>query len=92
MAKEVIKKNGSREAFDSAKIMKSIELSAREAGLDEAKAQGLVQQIGDAAVRFAEGKEVISTSAIQEKILGDLDNAEPSVSAAWRRYDAAKNK
>lgn len=92
MIKEVIKKDGSREAFNASKIMKSIELSAREAGLDEGKTQTLVKEVGGSVIQFADTKEVMSTSALKYKIMSELDKREPSVSAAWRRFDAAKGK
>ena len=92
MIKEVINKDGSREPFDPSKIMKSIELSAREAGLDEGKVQALVKEVGGAAIQFADTKEAIPTSTLKYKIMGDLDKREPAVSAAWRRFDAAKGK
>lgn len=92
MVKEVVKRDGSREPFDPTKIMKSIELAAREAGLDDGKIQALVKEVGGSAIQFAGTKEVISTSALKYKIMSDLDKRESSVSAAWRRFDAAKKK
>ncbi len=92
MVKEVIKGDGSREPFDAGKIMRSIETAAREAGLDEIRIQELVKQAGGAAMQLADVKETISTAALKDKILNELDKLEPAVSGAWRRYDESKNK
>lgn len=87
MAKFVIKKDGSKQPFDAEKIKKVIQLAAAEAGLEEAKINEVVNQVAGSAISLADTKEEIATSEIREKILGDLDQLDPSVSAAWRKYD-----
>ena len=42
------------------------------------------------AVAEEREREEIATSEIKEKILSELDRIEPSVSAAWRKYDEEK--
>lgn len=90
MAKFVIKKDGSKQPFDAEKIKRAIQLAAAEAGLEEAKVNEVVNQVAGPAIALADTKEEIATSEIREKILGDLDQLEPSVSAAWRKYDQEK--
>ena len=90
MAKEVIKKDGSKQPFDSEKIKKSISLAATQAGLSEEKKNEVVEQVSAAAIQMADAKEEIATSEIKEKVLSELDRVEPSVSAAWRQYDQEK--
>ena len=38
-------------------------------------------------IQLADTKEEIATSELRKKILSELDSVEPSVSAAWRKYD-----
>lgn len=90
MAKFVIKRDGSKQPFDAEKIKRSISLATVEAGLEEQRKNEVVEQVFAAAVALTEAKEEIATSEIREKILGDLDQLEPSVSAAWRKYDQEK--
>ncbi len=92
MANFVIKKDGSKEPFDEGKIKKSIELTAKQAGLPEDRVNELVEQVSRAALQVAEGKEEIATAELREKILSELDNLEPSVSEGWRKYDQEKGK
>ena len=90
MASEVIKKDATREPFDPEKIRKSIAVASQQANLSEERKNELVGQVATAAIQMAEGKEEIATSEIREKILSELDRLEPSVSAAWRKYEQEK--
>jgi len=87
MAKEVIKKDGTKEPFDPEKIRNSIAVAAEQAGLLEERKNEVVEQVATAVIQMAEEKEEIATLELREKILLDLDRIEPSVSAAWRKYD-----
>lgn len=90
MANFVIKKDGSEELFDAAKIRNSITMAAQRANLSEERTSDVVEQVSRAAMQLAESKEKIATSEIRAKILSELDVVEPSVSEAWRRYDEIK--
>ena len=90
MAKEVTKKDGTKEPFDAGKIRKAIAAAAQEAALSEERKNKVVEQVAAAVIKTAEGKEEIATSEIKENILKELDALEPSVSAAWRKYDQEK--
>ncbi|MFH1894617.1 MAG: ATP cone domain-containing protein [Patescibacteria group bacterium] len=87
MAKEVIKKDGTREPFAAEKIMDSISAAATEANLSEEMKNEAVKDVSSIVIQFAESKETITTGEIKEKILAELDKSEPSVSAAWRAYE-----
>lgn len=87
MASNVVKKDGTKEPFNPEKIRKAIGAAAEQAGLSEEKKNEVVEQVATAAIQVAEEKEEIATSELREKILSDLDRIEPSVSAAWRKYD-----
>lgn len=89
MAKEVIKKDGSKEPFDGEKIKRSIEGAAKAANLPPERITEIVERVSRAAIGFAETKEEISSSEIAEKILSELDVMEPSVAQAWRDFKSA---
>lgn len=90
MADYVIKKDGTKESFDSEKIKRSIMAATQEADIAEERQSEIVEQVTATAIAMAEGKEEIATSEIKEKILSELDKMEPSVSAAWRNYEKQK--
>ncbi len=90
MAKFVIKKDGTKEPFDAEKIKKSITAAASGVGLSEEQVNKVVEQVFGAATKLADEKEEIATAEIKEKILGELDVLEPSVSEAWRKHDQEK--
>jgi len=90
MAKEVIKRDGTREPFNGDKIRSAIAAAARMAGLTEDKKNELAEQVASVAIELADTKEVIATTEIEEKVLSELDRIEPAVSAAWRKYKLEK--
>ncbi len=87
MAKEVIKKDGTKEPFDAGKIKNAITMAADEAGIPEEKKREVVERVTASVVQMADAKEEIATSEIKEKVLSELDIVEPSVSTAWRKYE-----
>ena len=86
MAKEVIKKDGTKEPFDAEKIRKAIAAAAGQADLSEERKNEVVEQVANTVIQMADAKEEIATSEIKEKVLSELDSLEPSVSEAWRKY------
>lgn len=92
MAAQVIKRDGSKEAFDEQKIRGSIEKAARGAGLADDRIAALVGQVAGVALQLAAGKEEIATTEIRDAILAELDKVEPAASASWRKYDAEQGK
>lgn len=90
MAREVIKKDGTKEPFDAEKLRRSIAVAVQQANLSEERKNEIVEQVAAAAIQLAATKEQIPTSELKAKILSDLDQIEPSVSAAWRKYDQEK--
>jgi len=87
MAKEVIKKDGTKEPFDAEKIKNSIRAAAQRTDLTEERKNEIVEQVAAKVIQMAEAKEEIATSEIREKILSELDSLEPSVSAAWKKHE-----
>jgi len=90
MAKEVIKKDGTKEPFNPEKIKNAIRATAVRTELSEERQNELVEKVTATVIQMAEGKEEIATSELREKILSELDSVEPSVSAAWRKYEQEK--
>ncbi|MDI6820805.1 MAG: ATP cone domain-containing protein [Patescibacteria group bacterium] len=86
MAKEVIKKDGTKEPFDAEKIKNSIAAAAQGTDLSEERKNEVVEQVTATVIQMAEMKEEIETLEIKENILEKLDALEPSVSAAWRKH------
>ena len=87
MALNVIKKDGTKEPFNPEKIKNSIAAAAQRTDLPEERKNEVIEQVANAAIQMAGEKEEIATSEIKEKILSDLDQIEPKVSEAWRKYD-----
>lgn len=92
MAQQVIKRDGTKQAFDESKLRKSIEMAAREAGLADDRVNAVVGQVAGAALQMATGKEEIATSELRTFILGRLDEVEPAAAAAWRKHDEGRGK
>ena len=90
MAKEVIKKDGTKQPFAPEKIRNSIMAAARTTDLSEERKNEVAEQVAAVVIQMAEGKEEITTSEIKEKILSELDSVEPAISEDWRKYDQEK--
>ena len=90
MTAQVIKKDGTKQPFDAEKIKNAISMAAEQAGLSEERKNEVVEQVSAQALQMAEGKEEVTTSEIRDKVLEDLDQAEPSVAEAWRKHDQEK--
>lgn len=92
MAKFVIKRDGIKEPFDAEKIKRSIVANAQDANLSEKRINELAKQVSEAVIQLTKEKEEITTTEIKEKILIELDTAEPSVSEAWRKFEEERRK
>jgi transcriptional regulator NrdR family protein len=92
MANQVVKADGAREPFNEGKIKNSIELACGDAGIGGDKMAEIVNGVLPAVLEVAAAKDEIATAEIKAAILKELDGLEPSVSAAWRKYDEGKGK
>lgn len=90
MATQVIKKDGSKRPFDATKIKMAIEGAAKEAGLPDDKASQVASEVLNIILEKTGSQEEIATSEIGAIILSELDRIEPSVSQAWKTYEASK--
>jgi len=91
MANFVVKKDGAKQPFDSEKIKNAVAAACQGAAVPEQRKNEIVEQVADAVIQMAGDKEEMLSSEIKENILNQLDTVEPSVSAAWRKYDQEKN-
>lgn len=90
MANFVIKKDGTRVAFDASKIKNGVVAAAAEAGLEDDKASSIAEEILNSVNSSFEGQEEVATSEIRDKILSELDVSAPTVAEAWRKYEESK--
>lgn len=87
MAKQVIKRDGSKEPFDAGKIKGAVESAVGRAGLAPERAAEVIKQVLDVVMRFAGETEEVLTFDLRTKILAELDKLEPSAAESWRKYD-----
>ena len=92
MANQVIKRDGTKEAFDENKVRKSIEAAGTDANLSADRASAIVNQVAGAVLGFAAPKEEIATSELAAFILAQLDQVEPAAAVVWRKHNAEKGK
>lgn len=90
MANFVIKRDGTKEPFDAEKVRKSIAAAVQRTELSEERGNEVVEQVSDAVLQVAAGKEEIPTTELREKILSELNTIEPSVSEAWKQHEQEK--
>ncbi|KKQ97587.1 MAG: hypothetical protein UT22_C0009G0008 [Parcubacteria group bacterium GW2011_GWC2_39_11] len=84
---EVIKKDGTREPFDTGKIKSAILAAGQRTDLSEERKNEVAEQVVAAITAMADGKDEIASSEIKEKILSELDGNEPIISEEWRKYE-----
>lgn len=90
MANFVIKRDGTRIAFDPEKIKVGLVGAAQEAGLSADAANDLAMEVMSSVDSAFEGKEDVPTQEIRDKIISGLDDSQPSVADAWRKYEEGK--
>jgi len=83
----IIKRNGSREKFDPAKLRRAIAAASNEADIPVDRCVALVDEVTNDIAREVEAKEEIRAVELREIILARLDRAEPRVACSWRDYD-----
>ena len=90
MTNFVIKKSGEREPFDPMKIENSIRAAATDAGLPIERIDELVNRVAKIIIDAVVDKNEVATLEIKEMILAELDEIEPAVAEAWRKFDELK--
>jgi transcriptional regulator NrdR family protein len=83
----VIKRNGKMQSFEAEKVRNSIRKAAIGAGLSPDKKKKMIEGVAKKATEMVEQKGQMETSALRDKILNELDQTEPKVAEAWRKFD-----
>ncbi len=92
MANFVVKKDGTKVAFDINKIKNAIAKAAQSTDLDQAAQEKVREWVANNVAGALASREEVSTIEIRDMVLAELDKMEPKVSAAWRAYDSQKAK
>lgn len=87
MALAVIKRSGAKEYFDPDKMKKSIENASESVKLSKERKEKLIERVYKPVLEEIKDKEEVETKEIRDRILQKLDELEPKVAKAWRRYE-----
>ena len=87
MATHVIKKDGRRQAFSLAKLKRSVERSAKDAGLSAAKIKELLKNVVMPLAKLLKSKRAVKASALRKALLGRLERKAKSAARAWRSFE-----
>jgi transcriptional regulator NrdR family protein len=88
MVISVIKSDGNVEDFNIAKLKKSIENAALDAGYEEDKVFQIVEDVSQYVLESINDLERVDTKSIRDLILNKLDQDYPNIAKAWRDYDS----
>ncbi len=88
MPVNVIKRDGSKEPFDIEKVQTVVRKAAEEVGIADDRIEEILMETSEAATATTQNTNEVATSTIRDEVLATLDALEPSVSEAWRKYDA----
>lgn len=83
----VRKRSGDKEPFDVEKLRRSIQKAAIDAGYTLNDVSNDVDKITTKIVDMANQKIEINSDAIRDHVLMELDESNPSLAQAWRRFD-----
>lgn len=84
---EVRKRSGNKETFDADKIRRSIQKAGIDAGYTVEDIATVVDSVTDSIVEMAQEKNELSTDAIRDNVLNELDKAQSEVAESWRKFD-----
>lgn len=83
----VRKRSGDKEPFDMVKLKRSIQKAGIDAGYTLDDIADDVDEITSKIVEIAGQKIEINSDAIRDHILKELDESNPSIAQAWKRFD-----
>ena len=87
----VIKRDGKRQKFSPAKIKRSIEKTAKDAGVSAAKRKELLKEVALPIIKLYKHKRVKSVD-LRKVILRRLSTRSKSTVAEWKRYEKKKRR
>lgn len=92
MVSHVLKRNGSRQAFNAGKLKRAVERAAKDAKLGMAKRKELLKEVVDPLANLVKKKRLVRASALRKALLGRLERRAKSAAAAWRSFDRKHKK
>lgn len=84
----VRKSSGDKEQFNEVKLRRSIQKAGIDAGYTLDEISDDVEDILTKIVDMARQKNEINSEAIRDYVLVDLDELNPLVAQAWRKFDS----
>ena len=85
---DIVKKSGSKEPFDRAKIKRSIEKATIDANYSLEEIKTLTEEIvADITEKYKKVEE-LNTNAIRTIIFKKLNDNESSIVESWKKFDA----
>lgn len=84
---KVVKRDGSKQILDLAKIDASIKKAAIDGGINIEDEKHLIESVKDTVAHMLSKKDNVETSAIRSMILNELDERNKRASRAWRDFD-----
>ena len=84
---EVVKRDGSKEEFDSAKIKRSIEKAAIDAGYTLEEVNTITKEITEEIAEEAEKNGMITTKAVKDSIFNKFEKTNSPVVKSWKKFD-----
>lgn len=92
MAQTVIKRDGSKEPFDSGKINRGIMAAAKEGGLPEEQARKVADQVSATVLQAVANRQEVTTAELKARVLKELDRIAPAAAEAWRSYERSRGR
>ncbi|MDO8660062.1 MAG: ATP cone domain-containing protein [Candidatus Parcubacteria bacterium] len=92
MANFIIKKDGTKEPFDTQKIKNAVVAAATDAGLSIEEGFKIAEDVSGTIARSILNLNEVVGAEIRARILSQLDATTPKVAEAWRKYDKENNK
>ncbi|MEK6903288.1 MAG: ATP cone domain-containing protein [Nanoarchaeota archaeon] len=83
----VLKRSGKRERFSRAKLQRSIERAAKDAGISPSRRRELALDLVDSVLDNMKKRSSMSAVELRERVLSRLDRQARSVASAWRSFD-----
>jgi len=88
---DVLKRNGKKQRFTKAKLIRGLERALKEAKVPLAKRKVLVKDIIAGVVASFGRKKLIKAVDLRARILRRLDSRSKATAKAWKRYDKKRH-
>jgi transcriptional regulator NrdR family protein len=91
MVSFVVKKDGSRVAFNKEKMELALASACNDAQLPEENKNAVVKEISNLVLMDLDSREDITSGELRKMILSKLEGAYPEVAEAWQEFEETKN-